>query len=69
MDRTAIHDVVVGSVITLGVILGYFVSSTWFLLPGIVGVTIIQSAYTGFCPVYFTLDKLGIPTPQKSEDQ
>ncbi len=61
MTRTAMHDVIVGSVITLGVFLGYFVSSSWFLLPGIIGVAIIQSAFTGFCPVYFTLDKLGIP--------
>ncbi len=61
MDRTAIHDVIVGSVITLGVVLGYALSSSWFILSGIVGVAIIQSAFTGFCPVYFTMDKLGIP--------
>ena len=55
------HDGIVGAVITLGVLLGYFVAPVWLLLPGIIGVTLIQSAFTGFCPVYYTLDKLGTP--------
>lgn len=57
-DRTRIHDGIVGVVITLGVLLGYFVGPTWFLLPALIGVLLIQSYVTGFCPVYYTLDKI-----------
>ena len=56
--KRRIHDGIVGAVITLGVLLAYFISPLWLLLPGIIGVTLIQSAFTGFCPVYCTLDKI-----------
>ena len=58
--KRRLHDGIVGAVITLGVILGYYSSPLWLLLPGAIGVTLIQSAFSGFCPVYFTLDKIGI---------
>ncbi len=55
-----VHDAIVGSVITLGIALAYLVSPVWLLLPGVIGVLMIQSGFTGFCPVYYTLDKLGV---------
>ena len=58
--KRRLHDGIVGAVITLGVVLGYYTSPLWLLLPGLIGVTLIQSAFTGFCPVYFTLDKIGV---------
>ncbi len=58
MNKRCIHDGIVGAVITVGVALGYYMSATWLLLPGIIGITLIQSAFTGFCPVYYTLDRL-----------
>ena len=60
MRKRRIHDAIVGGVITVGVALAYWVSPTWLLLPGVIGVLMIQSGFTGFCPVYFTLDRLGI---------
>ena len=58
MTRIQLHDGIVGAVVTLGVLLGYFSGPTWFLLPALIGVLLIQSSFTGFCPVYYALDKL-----------
>lgn len=57
--KRRIHDGIAGAVITVGVLLGYYVSPVWLLVPGVLGVTLVQSAFTGFCPVYYTLDKVG----------
>ena len=56
--KRRLHDAIVGVVITSGVALGYYVSAHWLLLPAVIGVTLIQSGLTGFCPVYFALDRL-----------
>lgn len=58
--KRRVHDGIVGAVITAGIALGYLVSPAWLLLPGIVGVLMVQSAFTGFCPVYYTLDRLKV---------
>ncbi len=55
--KRRIHDGIVGVVLTAGVALGYWIDPFWLLLPGILGATLIQSSLTGFCPVYFILDK------------
>lgn len=58
MRRTRqIHDGIVGALISAGVGLGYFVDPLWLILPGLIGLTLLQSGVTGFCPVYFILDK------------
>ena len=58
MNKRRIHDGVVGAVITLGVVLGHYVDPLWLLVPGVLGLTLLQSAFTGFCPLYYTLDKI-----------
>lgn len=58
--KRRVHDGIAGAVITLGVLLGYFVSPSWLLVPGLLGVVLVQSAFTGFCPVYYALDKIGV---------
>lgn len=57
MKRRRIHDGVAGALITAGVVLGFYVSPLWLLLPGLLGVTLLQSGFTGFCPVYYVLDR------------
>lgn len=59
-SRRRIHDGIVGAVIALGVALGFWVNPLWLALPGAIGLLMVQSWFTGFCPVYYTLDKLGI---------
>lgn len=64
--KRRIHDGIVGAVITLGIALGYSLHPAWSLLPGVIGITLIQSAFTGFCPVNFLLDKTCAPETEAS---
>jgi hypothetical protein len=48
-----------GTVTLIGVALTYFVSPWWLLLPTFVGLNLIQSVFTGFCPPTLILRKLG----------
>jgi hypothetical protein len=57
MHKRRIHDAIVGLLVTVGVALGHYVSAHWLLLPAVIGITLLQSGVTGFCPVYFTLDR------------
>ena len=50
----------VGIVVLLSLALGYFVSPWWLLLTTFIGLNLIQSAFTGFCPPLFFLRKLGL---------
>lgn len=65
-SKRRIHDGIVGLVITAGVALGYWLSPAWLVVPGVVGVLMVQSWFTGFCPVYYTLDRLGVRERQSS---
>ena len=51
--------VLAGSMTLLSVALVYFVSPWWLLLTCFVGVNLIQSVFTGFCPPSIVLTKLG----------
>lgn len=48
-----------GSVVTVSLALGYFVSPWWLLLALFVGLNMLQSAFTGFCPLAIILRKAG----------
>jgi hypothetical protein len=48
-----------GAMVTLSLMLGYLVSPYWLLLAGFVGLNLLQSAFTGFCPLAMILRKLG----------
>ncbi len=58
--KRRIHEGIVGTVITAGVLLGYYENPLWLLVPGLLGITLLQIAFTGFCPLYDSLDRLGI---------
>ena len=51
--------VLAGSMTLLSVALAHFVSPWWLLLTCFVGLNLIQSAFTGFCPPTLVLRKLG----------
>lgn len=59
MNKRRIHDGVVGAVVVAGVALGYYVDAAWLLLPALLGAVLLQSAVTGFCPLYYLLDRAG----------
>lgn len=51
--------ILAGSMILVSVALVSFVSPWWLLLTGFIGLNLIQSAFTGFCPPSLLLRKLG----------
>jgi hypothetical protein len=57
-ENTRLHDGIAGALILAGTLLGFYHNILWLWLPGIVGALMLQSAFSGFCPVYFTLGKL-----------
>jgi len=59
MKIEALIRVLAGTMVLLSVALTYFVSPGWLLLTCFVGVNLIQSAFTGFCPPSLVLRKLG----------
>ena len=59
MKIESLIRILAGSMVLLSVALVYFVSRWWLLLTGFVGVNLIQSALTGFCPPTIILTKLG----------
>ncbi|MEY4527418.1 MAG: hypothetical protein RL768_1137 [Nitrospirota bacterium] len=56
--KRRMHDAIVGVLVTAGVALGQYVGAQWLLFPAAIGITLVQSGLTGFCPVYFVLDRL-----------
>jgi hypothetical protein len=47
-----------GTMILVSLLLAHFASPWWLLLTAFVGLNLIQSAFTGFCPPTWLLDKL-----------
>lgn len=50
-----------GVFILLSVALGWFVDQRWYLFTAFVGVNLIQSSFTAFCPLEKILARLGFP--------
>lgn len=49
-----------GSVVLLGLALGYMVSPYWYLLTAFAGLNMFQASITGFCPAAMIFKKLGV---------
>ncbi|KAF1701214.1 YgaP family membrane protein [Pseudoxanthomonas kaohsiungensis] len=50
-----------GMMVLASVALVYFVSPWWLLLTAFVGLNLLQSSVTGFCPAAMVFRKLGLP--------
>jgi hypothetical protein len=50
-----------GMFVLLSVALGWFVHPAFFLFTAFVGVNLLQSAFTGTCPMMALLRRLGVP--------
>ena len=59
MKNESLVRVLAGTMVLLSVALAHFVSPWWLLLTCFVGLNLIQSAFTGFCPPTIFLTKLG----------
>ncbi|MCX7099344.1 MAG: DUF2892 domain-containing protein [Methylococcales bacterium] len=51
---------VAGSFILLSLLLAHFHSELWLWFTAFVGANLLQSAFTGFCPMAIVLKKLGV---------
>ena len=52
--------ILAGTMVLLSLALAQWVNPWWLLLAAFVGVNLIQSAFTGFCPAEILFRKLGI---------
>ncbi len=49
-----------GVMILISVLLVHFVSPWWLLLTAFIGLNLLQSSVTGFCPAAIVFKKLGV---------
>ena len=49
-----------GFFVLLSVALGYWVHPGWFLFTAFVGLNLLQSAFTRWCPMMWILQKFGL---------
>jgi hypothetical protein len=52
--------VLAGTFVLTSLALAHWVDEWWLLLAAFVGVNLIQSAFTGFCPAEIILKRLGV---------
>jgi hypothetical protein len=52
---------IAGTFVLLSVALGYFVDQRWYLFTAFVGLNLVQSAFSDWCPMITFLRKLGVP--------
>jgi len=53
-----VHDGIVGTIVLLSVVAGVMANPLWFWLAGVTAAVMISSAFTGFCPLHYTLGKI-----------
>lgn len=58
VDRAVLS--LAGTVILVSVLLSAFVSTWWLLLTAFVGLNLLQSAITGFCPAALVFRRFGL---------
>lgn len=51
---------VAGTFVLTSITLAYFVNIHWLWLAAFVGLNLLQSAFTKFCPLELILDKMGV---------
>jgi hypothetical protein len=51
---------IAGSLILLSLALGHYVSPYWYLFTAFVGLNLLQSGFTNWCPMMTLLHKLGV---------
>lgn len=58
VDR--IIHVVAALMVLLGIALSHFVHPNWIILSAMVALNLLQSGFTGTCPLAFALKKAGV---------
>lgn len=52
--------ILAGTLVLVSLTLGLLVNRYWFILTGFVGVNLVQSAFTGFCPAEMIMKRCGM---------
>ncbi len=52
---------IAGSFVLAGTVLAYLHSPYWLLFTGFVGLNLLQSGFTNWCPMVWVLQKAGLP--------
>jgi hypothetical protein len=60
MKMEHVIRIMAGTMVLLSVALTHWVSEWWLLLGAFVGLNLIQSAFSGFCPAENILRKMGV---------
>ena len=60
--RERIVRAVAGTMVLISLALAYFVNVYWLGLSAFVGLNLLQSSVTRFCPLEKILDKMGVET-------
>lgn len=60
--RERVVRAVAGTMVLVSITLAYFVSIYWLGLTAFVGINLLQSSVTRFCPLEIILDKAGVKT-------
>ena len=60
MTKNEALRLIAGTFVLLSVALGYWVHPGWYLFTAFVGLNLLQSAFTKWCPMMWLLDKLGL---------
>jgi len=58
--RERIVRAVAGTMVLISITLAYFISIYWLGLAAFVGINLVQSSITRFCPLEMLLDKAGV---------
>ncbi|MGB4599784.1 MAG: DUF2892 domain-containing protein [Trichlorobacter sp.] len=53
--------IVAGAFIVISLLLAHFHSTQWLWFTGFVGLNLLQSGFTQFCPLSIILEKMGVP--------
>lgn len=61
MSIAKIVPAVAGFMVLVSLLLSYLVHPGFIWLTAFVGANLLQSAFTGFCPLALILKKLGVP--------
>jgi hypothetical protein len=51
---------IAGAFVLLSLALGFWVSPYWYLFTAFVGLNLLQSSFTRFCPMEVILEKTGV---------
>lgn len=58
-----------GIFVLLSLALGYWVSPYWYLFTAFVGLNLLQSGFTNWCPAMAIFRRLGLPDPGSAPKQ